>query len=50
VNTLAELAPALARARASALPTLIQEMVDPQANLAPPGALIFGSMVYRAED
>jgi hypothetical protein len=24
--------------------------VDPQANLAPPGALIFGSMVYRAED
>ena len=50
VNTLAELAPALERARASAVPTLIQVMVDPQANLAPPGALIFGSMVYRAED
>jgi len=25
-------------------------MVDPMNNLAPPGLLVFGSMVYRAED
>jgi len=25
-------------------------MVDPMANLAPPGLLVFGSMVYRAQD
>ena len=29
---------------------MIQVMVDKTANLAPPGALAFGSMVYRAED
>jgi len=47
---LEQLRQALAEARESDKPALIQVMVDPQANLAPPGALIFGSMVYRAED
>ncbi len=45
-----QLRQALAQARETDGPSLIQVMVDPQANLAPPGALIFGSMVYRAED
>jgi len=49
-GNLDQLRQALAEARESDKPTLIQVMVDPQANLAPPGALIFGSMVYRAED
>ena len=48
--SLEELNQALAEAKASDQPTLIQAHIDPQANLAPPGALIFASMVYRAED
>ncbi|NOX60495.1 MAG: thiamine pyrophosphate-binding protein [Chloroflexi bacterium] len=50
VTELAQLTPALERAQASGRPALIQVMVDKTANLAPPGALIFASMVYRAED
>ncbi|RME82024.1 MAG: thiamine pyrophosphate-binding protein [Caldilineae bacterium] len=50
VEDLEELEPALERATASGRPALIQVMVDQTANLAPPGALIFGSMVYRAEE
>ncbi|MCO6452001.1 MAG: thiamine pyrophosphate-binding protein [Caldilineales bacterium] len=50
VSEIDQLAPALQRAQASGIPALVQVMVDKQANLAPPGALIFGSMVYRAED
>ena len=50
VETLEQLRQALAEAKESNKPALIQVTVDPQANLAPPGALIFGSMVYRAED
>ncbi len=49
-ESLEQLNQALAEARESDKPCLIQVKVDPQANLAPPGALIFGSMVYRAED
>ena len=45
-----DLHPALERATASGLPALIQVMVDPMSNLAPPGILVFTSMVYRAED
>jgi acetolactate synthase-1/2/3 large subunit len=45
-----QLRPALERAQESGLPALIQVMVHPDANLAPPGLLVFGSMVYRAED
>jgi len=45
-----QLRPALERATASGKPALIQVMVDPSANLAPPGLLEFSSMVYRAED
>jgi acetolactate synthase-1/2/3 large subunit len=45
-----ELLPALERATASGKPALIQVMIDPMANLAPPGILVFTSMVYRAED
>jgi acetolactate synthase-1/2/3 large subunit len=41
---------ALEEAKASETPSLIEARIDPQANLAPPGALIFASMVYRAED
>lgn len=45
-----QLRPALERATESGKPALIQVMVDPMNNLAPPGLLVFGSMVYRAED
>jgi len=45
-----QLRPALERANESGKPALIQVMVDPMNNLAPPGLLFFGSMVYRAED
>ncbi len=48
--SLDELHQALAHAKASDQPTLIQVPIDPQANLAPPGALTFASMVYRAEE
>jgi acetolactate synthase-1/2/3 large subunit len=50
VQELSELRPALERAGASGGPALIQVTVDPGANLAPPGLLLFGSLVYRAED
>jgi acetolactate synthase-1/2/3 large subunit len=49
VDELSELRPALERAVASGKPALIQVMVDPMNNLAPPGILVFSSMVYRAE-
>ncbi|MBI5652186.1 MAG: thiamine pyrophosphate-binding protein [Chloroflexi bacterium] len=45
-----QLQPALARAVASNKPALIQVMVDHDANMAPPGLLEFGTMVYRAVD
>jgi len=45
-----QLGPALERATESGIPALIQVMVDPMNNLAPPGLLVFGSMVYRSED
>jgi acetolactate synthase-1/2/3 large subunit len=50
VRELSELRPALERATVSGGPALIQVAVDPGANLAPPGLLLFGSLVYRAED
>ncbi len=50
VRDLDALQQALVTAKSSSKPTLIQVVIDPQANLAPPGALIFASMVYRAED
>lgn len=50
VDELAQLRPALERATASGKPALLQVMVDPMNNLAPPGLLAFGSMVYRSED
>jgi acetolactate synthase-1/2/3 large subunit len=50
VDELDQLRPALERANESARPALIQVMVDPLNNLAPPGLLVFGSMVYRSED
>jgi len=50
VTEIDQLVPALERSRDSGQPSLIQVMVDQTANLAPPGALAFGSMVYRAED
>ncbi len=50
VDDLEELKPALERAVASGKPALIQVMVDQFANLLPPGAMTFGSMVYRGED
>ncbi len=50
VDELDQLQPALERAAASEKPALIQVMVDQHANLAPPGALVFGAMVYRSED
>lgn len=50
VDTLEELTPALERATASGRPALIQVMVEPSANLAPPGLLEFGNMVYRSTD
>jgi acetolactate synthase-1/2/3 large subunit len=45
-----QLRPALERAVESGQPALIQAMVHPDANLAPPGLLVFGSMVYRGDD
>jgi len=50
VEEIDELRPALERAVASGKPALLQVMVDPMNNLAPPGILVFTSMVYRAED
>jgi acetolactate synthase-1/2/3 large subunit len=50
VEELDQLRPALERAAGSGKPALVQVMVDPMNNLAPPGLLVFGSMVYRAED
>jgi acetolactate synthase-1/2/3 large subunit len=50
VETLEELRPALERAAASGKPALIQVMVEPSANLAPPGLLEFGNMVYRSTE
>jgi thiamine pyrophosphate-dependent acetolactate synthase large subunit-like protein len=45
-----QLRPALERAAGSGKPALVQVMVDPMNNLAPPGLLTFGSLVYRGED
>lgn len=50
VDTPEQLHPALERAADADKPALIQVMVDPMNNLAPPGLLVFGSMVYRLED
>lgn len=50
VESMDGLRPALERAVASGKPALIQVMVDSIANMAPPGLLEFGSMVYRGED
>jgi thiamine pyrophosphate-dependent acetolactate synthase large subunit-like protein len=50
IDELEQLRPALERATASGQPALLQVMVDPMNNLAPPGLLTFGSMVYRSED
>jgi acetolactate synthase-1/2/3 large subunit len=50
VQALDQLAPALERATASGKPALVQVLVDPMNNLAPPGLLTFSSMVYRGED
>jgi acetolactate synthase-1/2/3 large subunit len=50
VEDVSELRPALERATESGRPALVQVMIDPMNNLAPPGILVFGSMVYRAED
>jgi acetolactate synthase-1/2/3 large subunit len=50
VDELGQLQPALERATASGRPALLQVMVDPMNNLAPPGLLTFGSMVYRSDD
>ncbi|MBN1657704.1 MAG: thiamine pyrophosphate-binding protein [Anaerolineae bacterium] len=45
-----ELWPALERAAAADKPALVQVVIDPMNNLAPPGLMTFGSMVYRAQD
>jgi len=50
VEDLDQLRPALERAAGCGKPALIQVMVEPMANLAPPGILVFGSLVYRAQD
>lgn len=50
VEDLAQLRPALERAAGCGKPALIQVMVEPMANLAPPGLMLFGSLVYRAQD
>jgi acetolactate synthase-1/2/3 large subunit len=50
VDQIEELRPALERATASGKPALIQVMVDQMLNMAPPGAMEFGAMVYRAKD
>ncbi len=44
VTRLEDLRPALERARASGKPALIQVMVDPMANMAPPGIRIFAAV------
>lgn len=49
VDQLDQLRPALERAVASGQPALVQVMVEPTNNLAPPGLLTFSSMVYGAE-
>jgi acetolactate synthase-1/2/3 large subunit len=50
VDDLGDLRPALERAQESGKPALVQVMVNPMDNLAPPGLLVFSSLVYRAED
>jgi len=50
VRTPDELRPALERAAAADKPAVVQVMVDPMNNLAPPGLMQFGSMVYRGQD
>jgi acetolactate synthase I/II/III large subunit len=50
VTSLDELKPALRAAADSGLPALVQVMVEPGANLAPPGLMDFGNMVYRGTD
>jgi len=50
VDQLDQLKSALERATASGKPALIQVMVDQMANMAPPGLVDFGAMVYRADD
>ena len=50
IDDLDQLRFALERATESGKPALLQVMVDPMNNLAPPGLLTFGSMVYRSED
>ncbi len=50
VKKLDQLRPALERAVESGKPALIQVMVNPEVNFAPPGLLEFSSMVYKAED
>jgi acetolactate synthase-1/2/3 large subunit len=49
VDELDQLRPALERTGELGKPSLIQVMVDPMNNLAPPGLLVFSSMVYRSE-
>jgi len=50
VESLDQLQPALERATGSGKPALVQVLVDPMNNLAPPGLLTFSSMVYRGDD
>jgi acetolactate synthase-1/2/3 large subunit len=50
VETPDQLRPALERAATADRPALLHVRVDPMNNLAPPGLLTFGSMVYRAEE
>jgi len=50
VQELDQLRPALERAVESGKPALIQVMVNPEVNFAPPGLLEFSSMVYKAEN
>src|SRR5690606_14194869 len=50
VTSLDELQPALQAAVDSGLPALIQVMIEPGANLAPPGLMDFGNLVYRGTD
>lgn len=50
VTSLDELGPALQAAADSGLPALIQVMIEPGANLAPPGLMDFGNLVYRGTD
>jgi acetolactate synthase I/II/III large subunit len=50
VTSLDELKPALAAAQDSGLPALVQVAIEPGANLAPPGLMDFGNLVYRGTD